>query len=142
MAGSSGRVVECVGCGVRARVPVQARGRARCPKCKTDLPWIVSAGSADFDAAVDTPLLTLVDLWAPWCGPCRMVSPVVERLAGEFVGRLKVVKVNVDDAPDIQARFQVQGIPTLLLMRDGHLVDRVVGAQGDAQLRRWVDANI
>ncbi|MGH9026390.1 MAG: thioredoxin, partial [Acidimicrobiia bacterium] len=82
----------------------------------------------------------LVDLWAPWCGPCRMVAPVLERLAAEHAGRIKVVKVNVDEAPQIQARYGVQGIPTLVLLRGGEEVDRVVGAASDEMLRRHVDA--
>jgi len=70
----------------------------------------------------------LVDLWAPWCGPCRMVAPAVERLATELAGRLKVVKVNVDEAPGVAARFDAMSIPTLLVLYDGRTADRIVGA--------------
>jgi len=96
---------------------------------------------ATFEADVlershDVPVV--VDLWAPWCGPCRMVAPGVERAASEFAGRLKVVKVNVDHAPGVSARFGVQGIPTLLVLRDGEPVARQVGALPPDQLPTWV----
>ena len=132
--------VTCTKCGKRNRVPAAASGRPRCANCKADLPWLVPASSADYEAAVDSQLPVVVDLWAPWCGPCRMVAPVLERLAGDYAGRVKVVKVNVDEAPDIQARYGVQGIPTLLFLRDGQEVDRIVGAAPDAMLRERVDA--
>jgi thioredoxin 2 len=131
--------VACANCGKRNRVPVAASGRPRCANCKAALAWLVPADSSDFDAAVDSKLLVLVDLWAPWCGPCRMVAPVLERLATEYAGRLKVVKVNVDEAPQIQARYGVQGIPTLVLLRNGQEVDRVVGAASGRTRRRHVD---
>jgi thioredoxin 2 len=70
----------------------------------------------------------LVDLWAPWCGPCRFVGPIVEQLSREYAGRLKVVKVNVDDNPALAQRFQALSIPTLVVLRDGRVVDRVQGA--------------
>ncbi len=81
----------------------------------------------------------LVDLWAPWCGPCRQVAPLLERAAADRAGSLKVVKVNVDVAPDISRRFGVQGIPTMLVLRDGNEVGRQVGALGEAALQRWLD---
>jgi thioredoxin 2 len=80
----------------------------------------------------------LVDLWAPGCGPCRMVAPGVERAAVEFAGRLKVVKVNVDEAPGVSARFGVQGIPTLLVLRLGEPIARQVGALPADRLVVWV----
>jgi thioredoxin 2 len=132
--------VTCPHCGKRNRVPVAASGRPCCAACRRDLPWLVPAATGDFDAAVDSNLLVLVDLWAPWCGPCRMIAPVLERLATEYAGRLKVVKVNVDESPPVQARFGVQGIPTLVLLRGGAEVDRVVGAASDQMLRRHVEA--
>ena len=84
----------------------------------------------------------LVDFWAPWCGPCRMVSPLVERLGAEHAGRLKVVKLNVDEAPAISARFGVQGIPLLVVIRDGSEVDRLVGAAPLARLQAWLDPHL
>ncbi len=81
----------------------------------------------------------LLDLWAPWCGPCRMVSPVLERLAGEFAGLVKLVKVNVDESPTLSQRFGVQGIPTLLVMKRGQVVSRQVGAASEQALRTWLE---
>ena len=79
-------VVVCPSCGAKNRVPASASGSPRCAKCHVDLPWIVEAGDSDFGAAVRTKRLVLVDLWAPWCGPCRMVAPVLEKLSVEFAG--------------------------------------------------------
>lgn len=81
----------------------------------------------------------LLDLWAPWCAPCRMVAPVLERLAGRFAGRVKVVKVNVDENPSTSARFDARSIPTLVLLRDGAVVKRIVGAQPEPVLAREVE---
>jgi thioredoxin 2 len=120
-------------------VPVASSGAPRCPKCHADLPWLVDAGDADFDAAVGTKQLVLVDLWAAWCGPCRMVAPVLERLAHDYAGRVKVVKVDVDAAPFVARQYDVRSIPMLLFMRDGRLLETVVGAQPDHVLRRRVD---
>ncbi len=82
----------------------------------------------------------VVDLWAPWCGPCRVVGPSLEQLAGELAGQVKLVKVNVDEAPGVQRRFAVQGIPTLVVLRDGREVGRKVGAAPVAELRSWLQS--
>ncbi len=89
--------VECRNCGAKNRVPAVAEGTPRCGKCSTPLPWVVDANDDEFHAVVDeSSLPVLVDVWAPWCGPCRMVSPALEKLAGELAGNLKLVKVNAD----------------------------------------------
>lgn len=106
------------------------------------LAWMVDAGDGDFDEAVDSTGLVLVDLWAPWCGPCRTVAPAVEAAAREFAGKLKVVKVDVDQAPGISARFRVQGIPALLLLRDGQPIARQVGAVPVNRLLDWVQEHL
>ena len=94
----------------------------------------------DFAAVVEqSPLPVVVDLWAPWCGPCRMISPALEDVATRLRGRMKLVKVNVDDSPGTAARFKVHGIPTLLVFRDGELVDTSVGARGAAELQAWIE---
>jgi thioredoxin len=94
---------------------------------------------AQFDTVTqDAAAPVLVDFWAPWCGPCRMVAPVLERLATEYGERLRIVKLNVDEAPDIAARYGVRGIPTLVLFRDGRPLQQIVGAQSADALRAWL----
>jgi thioredoxin 2 len=111
----------------------------RCGKCHTPLRWVVNASDADFADVVEAATIpVLVDMWAPWCGPCRMVSPVLEQLAGEFAGGLKLVKVNADESPAISQRFEVLAIPTLILFERGKVVDTQVGAAPAAVLRKWV----
>jgi thioredoxin 2 len=136
-------IVPCPHCGRRNRVPAAAKGVARCANCHTALPWLTTAGDGDFEeVAGRSTLPVLVDLWAPWCGPCRIVEPGVERAAGSLAGRLKVVKVNVDQAPRTAERLGVQGIPTLLLLRDGREVARQVGAVPPPALLRWPEEAI
>lgn len=101
----------------------------------------VEVSDATFAAEVlRSDLPVLVDLWAPWCGPCRMIAPVVEKLAGEYAGRLKVAKLNVDDNPRTAMEYQVQGIPTLLIFQGGQIIDRIVGAAPEPMLRGHVKA--
>jgi thioredoxin 2 len=124
-------------------VPPAASGLPRCGNCRSSLPWIVDADDATYDAVVaESSIPVLVDLWAPWCGPCRTVSPTLERLASEFAGRLKLVKVNVDSAPSTSSRFAVQGIPTLVLVDRGRVVARQVGAAGEPTLREWIRTSL
>ncbi len=82
--------------------------------------------------------LTLIDFWAPWCGPCKAVAPALERLAGELPDQLRIGKVNVDEAADLAAQFGVRSIPTLVLFRDGQRVAQKVGVQSADALRAWV----
>jgi thioredoxin 2 len=130
----------CPACGKTNRVPAQAAGRPRCGSCKADLPWIVVAGDADFAAVAEqSPVPVLVDFWAAWCGPCRMVSPVLDKLARERPGRIKLVKVDVDKSPGLSRRFDVQAIPTLMVMVDGKVAARQAGAAPAEVLRSWLD---
>ncbi len=78
---------------------------------------------------LDATETVLVDFWAPWCGPCRMVSPVVDELAREYAGKLKVVKVNTDEAPNVAVQYNIMSIPTLMIFKDGQRVDQIIGAQ-------------
>ena len=101
---------------------------------------VIHATDADFDAAVlQSSEPVLVDFWAPWCGPCRQVAPVLERLATHYAGRVKVVKVNVDDNRRIAQRFDASSIPTLVMLRDGRPVARMVGAQPEPVLKAHID---
>src|ERR1035441_2949476 len=112
----------------------------RCENCHQPLPWIVDADDATFaELAERAPVPAVVDLWAPWCGPCRMVSPALAQLAAELAGRIKLVKVNVDTSPGLQPRFGVQSIPTLLVLRGGQVTARQTGAAPAAALRTWVE---
>jgi len=141
IAGMASAIVTCPSCGTKNRVPQARQGRVRCASCHADLPWLVEADDATFDAAVKQSMLpVLVDVWAPWCGPCRAIAPVVEQLSREHAGRLKVVKVNADDSPMVSRAHQVTGIPTLLMYADGAEVSRTVGAAPPLQLRQWVES--
>jgi len=120
--------------------PRKREGASPVRLCHAALPWLVDAGDTDFASATDTTQLVLVDLWAPWCGPCRMVAPILERLASQYAGRVKVVKVNVDNNPRTSARFDANSIPTLVILRDGTTVTRLVGAQPEPVLRKRIDA--
>jgi thioredoxin 2 len=135
-------IIACPHCGKRNRVGARAQGVPRCGNCHKLLPWIVDATPETFDAEITASVPVLVDFWAPWCAPCRMVSPAVEAQAREREGELKVVKLDVDTAPEISARYGVQGIPLLVLLRDGEEVDRLVGASPPPQLRAWLDRNL
>lgn len=128
-------IVACPSCGTKNRLPVAASGHPRCAKCKSDLPWLVDAGDTDFAAAIDTKPLVVVDLWAPWCGPCRMIAPTLETLSRELAGRVKIVKVNVDDSPRTATQYKAQSIPMLLIMDGGQVVDTIIGAQPAPMLR-------
>jgi thioredoxin 2 len=100
----------------------------------------VAAGDADFAAVAEqSPVPVLVDFWAAWCGPCRMVSPVLDKLARERPGRIKLVKVDVDKSPGLSRRFDVQAIPTLMVMVDGKVAARQAGAAPAEVLRSWLD---
>jgi thioredoxin 2 len=127
-------LVPCSHCGATNRVEPDRTGHhPRCGRCKqilSGLPGLpVAVTDATFAREVEaSPLPVLVDFWAPWCGPCRIVAPVVEQLAGDRAGRLKVAKVNVDENPGLAARFGIRSIPTLALFRNGAIVEQIQGA--------------
>jgi thioredoxin 2 len=133
-------IVKCPHCGKRNRVPAAGDGKPRCANCHNWLPWIATAGDQDFAEVVEkSPIPVIVDLWATWCGPCRMVSPALEQLATERAGELKLVKVDVDASPQVSQRFSVRAVPTLLLMDRGQVLARQAGAAPVAALRNWLD---
>ena len=133
-------LVRCEHCGQTNRVPAAAAGTPRCGKCHQPVPWIADADDATFGAVAEAASVPVIaDLWAPWCGPCRMVSPALEQLARDLAGQVKLVKVNVDASPQISQRFGVQAIPTLLMMRGGQVIARQTGAAPLPALRTWAE---
>ena len=139
-------VIRCPACGVGNRVPRPKLDQGLepvCGRCKTPLrvesrPFVVT--DASFSADVErSPLPVLVDAWAVWCGPCRMIAPVIEELAAEMAGRVRVAKLNVDENPATAARFGVQSIPTLLVFKEGREVDRLVGVQPKSEISRRLE---
>ena len=139
-------LVRCPSCGATNRVPrekVEAGLAPVCGRCKTRLPvgpGPVTVTDATFAAEVEgSPLPVLLDMWAPWCGPCRAVGPVVDELSGEWAGRVRVGKLNVDENPATAARFGVSSIPTLLVFKAGREVDRIVGARPKDEIARRLE---
>jgi thioredoxin 2 len=139
-------VVRCPKCGAKNRVPRSKleQGLAPvCGRCAASLPADLEPSpvtDATFAREVEqSPVPVLVDAWAPWCGPCRMITPILDQLAGEMAGRLRVVKLNVDENPVTSERFRIQSIPTLMLFRGGREVDRLIGVQPKAEIVRRVE---
>jgi thioredoxin 2 len=139
------QLMSCSYCGATNRVPqekLQAGLEPICGRCKKPLtgrPKPVAITDASFAEEVErSPLPVLVDMWAPWCGPCRQVGPVVEQLAVELAGRMRIAKLNVDENPATAVRFQIQSIPALLMFKGGREVDRIIGAQQKSEILRRV----
>ena len=140
-------MITCPKCGATNRVPTQkleAGLRPVCGKCKSALPPASSKPLHVTDATLaadveNSPLPVLVDMWAPWCGPCSMIAPLIDQLAAEMAGRVRVVKLNVDENPVTAARFDVRSIPALLVLKGGREVDRMVGAQPKREILRLLE---
>ena len=136
----------CAACGTKNRIP---RGRVRedpdCGRCRKKVfprePVVVT--DASWRVEVDEcPLPVLVDFWAPWCGPCRMVAPALDQIARERAGKLKLVKLNVDENPTTASRFGIQSIPEILLVRGPLIVDQILGARPKQDIDRWLEGRL
>jgi thioredoxin 2 len=121
-------ILTCPNCGTKNSIAPSERGAPHCGHCGKPLAWVVDANEATFAVETKASPTIVVDLWAPWCGPCRIVSPILEELARDYAGRLKVVKVNVDENQGLAVRYNAMSIPTMVVMRDGEVLDRIVGA--------------
>jgi thioredoxin 2 len=148
MSDDRGVIVECPSCGTKNRLAFDRLGRAnRCAKCHTDIALPSSPqeveSSQQFDTLVARSALPiLVDFWAPWCGPCRMVSPEVAKVAERHTGRLLVVKVNTDAVSDLATRLQIQGIPTLAVFANGREAGRQTGAISAERIDAFVRQSV
>jgi len=138
--------VQCPACGATNRIPPEKAHRAaRCGRCHAPLavepgvPRLVTDASFEHDV-LRSALPVLLDCWAPWCGPCRALAPVIDAVASEYAGRVRVAKLNVDDNPGVATRYAVQGIPTLLIFEDGQVRDRLVGVLPRAALEARLDS--
>ena len=147
-------VVACKHCGTKNRVDqVSAAVKlAKCGKCGTPLE-LPSPGSDDgtpiivndisfAEEVLNVSSTVLLDCWAPWCGPCRMVGPIMDQLAAESNGKYRIAKLNVDENPQTAAQFQIQSIPTMLIFKDGKLVDRLIGAQPKAAILARLQSHV
>ncbi len=138
-------VFRCARCGAMNRIALLAPGRQPvCGRCKADLETTGAPSPVDLagleSAVASSPVPVLVDFWAPWCAPCRVFAPVLERFAREEAGRFVVLKLDTEAQPDAGARFGIQAIPTLALFRGGREVERVSGALPLPELRRFAAA--
>lgn len=145
---SKGVVVQCASCGQRNRLPYGRLGaETRCGKCQTALPPpsapIETPDSAAFEATVEqSSLPVVVDFWAPWCGPCRMVAPELAKVASRNAGRYLIVKVNTDALGDLSERFQIRSIPTLAVFVDGREAGRMAGARPAPEIEAFIQSTL
>lgn len=139
-----GMIRACPRCGIENRIPVaHLADRGRCGRCKSELPALsepVEVGSSEFEEiTANARVPVLVDFWAEWCGPCRVVAPEVKRTALELSGKAIVLKVNTDQHPDLARRFHIQGIPNFIVFHRGLPVHQQAGAVDHRVMRRWIE---
>jgi thioredoxin 2 len=130
---ANAQIISCPKCGAKNRVDPSADAQPVCGRCKTPLTAQVAPATItdrNFAEEVEKSALPfLLDMWAPWCGPCRIVGPTVDQLTKEFRGKVRVGKLNVDENQTTAARFNVQSIPTLLILKNGKEIDRIIGVE-------------
>lgn len=143
---SDTKLIRCPACGATNRIKsdkISQGSEPVCGRCKTPLTLSakpVTVTDTTFAAEVErSPLPVLLDMWAPWCGPCRMIAPMLEELAGEMAGRIRVAKLNIDENPGTAERFSVRSIPTLLVLDGGREIDRIVGAVPKQEIARRLE---
>lgn len=143
------QLIRCPSCGATNRVPlskINDNHQPVCGRCKTQLTVSVhpvTVTDANFASEVEQSALpVLLDMWAEWCGPCRTIAPVIEQLAAELAGRVRVAKLNIDENGQITERFSVRSIPTLLVLKNGREVDRIVGLVPKQEILRRLQDSI
>jgi thioredoxin 2 len=141
------QILRCAQCGTQNRVPLQKLQSGQvpiCGRCKAALSLAASGPvtitDSNFAAEVESSALpVLLDMWAPWCGPCRMIAPDIEALAHDLAGRVRVGKMNIDENPATASRFNVRSIPALLILKQGREAGRIVGAQPKSEIVRQLE---
>ena len=135
-------IIKCKNCGAKNRIPkTRLNDRPVCGRCHSRLPEertfnspVIVSDKTFNDEIVFAPVPVLLDCWAPWCGPCRTIGPIIDQLAKDFAGKVKFAKLNVDENPAISAKYNIMSIPTMLLFKDGKVVNSLVGALPKAEI--------